>query len=129
MGLALLALLFVLGNVPFADAATIIAVASDGNEATSLISSDPVRSAYYLIFADTGELLEVLDNPYRGGLKDAGKGAADFLARHKVNVVVAEGFSPAVAEVMKAQGIRPVVAKGVAREAVRRFVPDAAKVK
>jgi hypothetical protein len=40
---------------------------------------------------------------------------------------MAEAFTPAVAEVMKARGIRPVVAKGVAREAVRRFVPDAAK--
>jgi predicted Fe-Mo cluster-binding NifX family protein len=117
---ALLALLFGLANVPFADAATIIAVASDSNEATSLISRDAIHNAYYLIFADTGELLEVLDNPYRGGPKGAAVGVADFLACHKVSVVMAEDFSPAVVVALKARGISPWTFRGVAREVVQR---------
>lgn len=123
---ALLALLFSHGNAFSADGPKIIAVASNSNQATSLISRDPVHCAYYLLFAPTGELLEVLDNPYRGGPKGAGIGVADFLALHKVDVVVAEYFSPALIRAMEATGVRPVVFKGLAREAVLRIVvpPD-----
>jgi hypothetical protein len=114
--LALLAPLFGLGSVPSADAATIIAVPSDSNEATSLISRDAIHNAYYLIFADTGELLEVLHNPYRGGPEDAAVGVADFLARHKVSVVMAEDFRPVVVVALKARDISPWTFRGVARE-------------
>jgi predicted Fe-Mo cluster-binding NifX family protein len=106
---------------PVAAAGTLIAVASNGNQESSLVSRDPVHSDYYLVFADTGELLEVLDNPYRGGPKGAGKGVAEFLAQNKVDVVVAEYFSPALTREMESRGIRPVVFKGLAREAVRRL--------
>jgi predicted Fe-Mo cluster-binding NifX family protein len=106
---------------PVAAAGTLIAVASNGNQESSLVSRDLVQSDYYLVFADTGELLEVLDNPYRGGPKGAGKGVAEFLAQHNIDVVVAEYFSPALAREMESRGIRPVVFKGLAREAVRRF--------
>jgi predicted Fe-Mo cluster-binding NifX family protein len=106
---------------PVAAAGTLIAVASNANQESSLVSRDPVHSDYYLVFADTGELLEVLDNPYRGGPKGAGKGVAEFLAQNKVDVVVAEYFSPALTREMESRGIRPVVFKGLAREAVRRL--------
>jgi predicted Fe-Mo cluster-binding NifX family protein len=106
---------------PVAAAGTLIAVASNGNQESSLVSRDPVHSDYYLVFADTGELLEVLDNPYRGGPKGAGKGVAEFLAQHNIDVVVAEYFSPALAREMESRGLRPVVFKGLAREGVRRI--------
>jgi hypothetical protein len=64
--LAFLVLFFGCGTKPLVRPVTIIALASDGNNATSLIGNAAERSPYFPIFADTGELLDVLDNPYSG---------------------------------------------------------------
>ena len=42
-----------------------IAVASNGKDATAAISSKAGKCPYYLIFNDTGKLIEALDNPYK----------------------------------------------------------------
>lgn len=128
--LALLVLLFGQGYVPFADAVTLIAVASDGNNATSLVSEDAGRCRCYLIFAGTGELLEVLDNPYSGSPYRQGPALVDFLAEKGVTVILAESFGVPMIEAMKARGITYGQLRGIAREGVRRLVdPDKAKLK
>jgi predicted Fe-Mo cluster-binding NifX family protein len=108
------------GGNPSVKQVTIIAVASDGNDATSLISNASERSPYYLIFADTGELLNVLDNPYKDKQGDIAPGVLSLLAQSRVAVIVAARFSPAMIAAMKACGIRYVRFEGVAKDAVDR---------
>ena len=109
------------GSNPFVKSVTIIAVASDGNNATSFISNAAERSPYYLIFADTGELLDVLDNPYSGERGDVVPAVLSLLAQNRVDVIVAARFSPAMISSMKARGIRYVRFEGVAKDAVDRI--------
>jgi predicted Fe-Mo cluster-binding NifX family protein len=118
--LAFLMLSFGCGSNPPVKPVTIIAVASDGNNATSLISSSAERSPYYLIFADTGELLDVLDNPYNDKQGDIAPAVLSLLAQNRVDVVVAARFSPAMIAAMKTRGIRYIRFEGVAKDAVDR---------
>jgi predicted Fe-Mo cluster-binding NifX family protein len=69
-----------------------IAVASNGEDAISSISSKAGKCPYYLIFDGTGELIEVINNPYKDVKSGAGSQTADFLANKGVTVVIAETF-------------------------------------
>lgn len=109
------------GSNPLVKSITIIAVASDGNNATSFICNAAERSPYNLVFADTGELLDVLDNPYSGERGDVVPAVLALLARDRVDAIVAARFSPAMIASMKARGIRYVQFEGVARDAVDRI--------
>jgi predicted Fe-Mo cluster-binding NifX family protein len=104
------------GSAAVADAATLIAVASDSNQATSLVSEDAGRCRYYLIFAGTGELLDVLDKPYSGSPYRQGPALVDLLVEKGITVIVAEGFGPPMIEAMKARGISYEQFRGIARE-------------
>jgi predicted Fe-Mo cluster-binding NifX family protein len=119
--IALLALSLGCEIEPLVKQVTIIAVASGGNDAVSLISNTADRSPYYLIFADTGELLDVLDNPYSDKQGDVAPAVLSLLAQSKVDVIVAARFSAAMLAAMKARGIRYVQFEGVAQDAVDRM--------
>jgi predicted Fe-Mo cluster-binding NifX family protein len=119
--LALLALSFGCEIKPLVKPITIIAVASDGNDAIALISNTADRSPYYLIFADTGELLDVLDNPYSDKQGDVAPAVPSLLTQNKVDVIVAARFSPAMIAAMKARGIRYIRIEGLAKDAVDRL--------
>jgi predicted Fe-Mo cluster-binding NifX family protein len=109
------------GSNPLGKSVTVIAVASDGNNATSFISNAAERSPYYLIFADTGELLDVLDNPYSGERSDVVPAVLALLTRNRVDVIVAARFSPTMISSMKARGIRYIRFEGLAKDAVDRI--------
>jgi predicted Fe-Mo cluster-binding NifX family protein len=119
---ALLFSLLFLGCVAVADAATVIAVASETTEETGLVSREAARSPYYLVFAGTGELLEVIYNPYSGEREGAGQAIVNLLALKGINLVVAETFAPAMIDAMKARDMKHIEFRGVAKDAVDRLV-------
>ena len=53
------------GTLVFAKEAAKIAVASNSKDASASISNKAGRCPYYLIFNSTGELIEVVGNPYK----------------------------------------------------------------
>jgi predicted Fe-Mo cluster-binding NifX family protein len=118
--LVFLILSFGCGSKPLVKPVIIVAVASDGNNATSLISNAAERSPYYLIFAETGELLDVRDNPYSDKQGDVAQAVLSLLAQSRVDVIVAARFSPDMIAAMKARGIRYMRFEGVAKDAVDR---------
>ena len=73
------------------------AVASDSKNATSPVGNKAGRSAHYLIFDGAGELIEVIDNPYKDATSGAGASVADYLAEKGVTTVIGGncGISPA----------------------------------
>jgi predicted Fe-Mo cluster-binding NifX family protein len=119
--LAVLVLSVGCGSNPLGKSVTVIAVASDENNATSFISNSAERSPYYLIFADTGELLDVLNNPYSDVQGDVVPAVLALLAQNRVDVIVAAWFSPTMISSMKARGIRYIRFEGVAKDAVDRI--------
>ena len=98
--LVVLAIVPVVAYAAQKDAAK-IAVASNGKEAASSISTKAGKCPYYLIFDGTGELIEAVDNPYKDEKKGAGSQMADFLANKGVTVVIAETFGEKMIEAMR----------------------------
>jgi predicted Fe-Mo cluster-binding NifX family protein len=119
---ALLFSLLLLGCAAVADAATVIAVASETTEETGLVSREAARSPYYLVFAGTGELLEVIYNPYGGEREGTGQAVVNLLAQKGIGLVVAESFSSAMIGAMEARGMKHLEFRGVAKDAVDRLV-------
>lgn len=119
--LAFLVLSFGCGSNLLDKSVTIIAVASDGDNATSLISNAAEHTPYFLIFADTGELLDVLDNPYSSRKGDVAPAVLGLLAQNRVDVIVAARFSPEMIAAMKSRGVRYERFEGVAKDAVDRI--------
>lgn len=65
-----------------------IAIAAEGKEADSTVSSKGGRSPYYIIFED-GKILESIKNPFARGSGGAGFSVAYMLAEKGVEKVVA----------------------------------------
>jgi predicted Fe-Mo cluster-binding NifX family protein len=99
-----------------------IAVATDGKTLSSVVSNRPARSSYYLIFDNTGKLIETLDNPYRTVGRMAGPSAVDFLAQRDVDVIVAESFGFNMINAMKSRGVTYIEFKGTVKDAVKRIL-------
>ena len=65
-----------------------IAIASEGKELNSKVSSQGGRAPYYLIFEEKN-LIETIKNPFAKGSGGAGFSVAYMLAEKKVNLVIA----------------------------------------
>ncbi len=100
----------------------VIAVASDDKEATSVVSDFAARSRYYLLFNETLEMVQVVNNPFLDKGGRAAPQVVDYLAQKGVGAIVAGGFGPVMVEAMEKRGIRYFQYSGVAQEAVERVV-------
>ena len=99
-----------------------IAVASNGKDPESSISSEAGHCSYYLIFNSTGELIEVVGNPYKNAQRGAGQQTANFLANKGVTIVVAGNFGEKMIGVMKSNGTDYFKLQGIVRDAVKTFL-------
>ena len=99
----------------------LIAVASEGQESTSLVSDFAGRSRHYLLFSGT-DFIQALQNPFL----DKGRGAvpdvADYLARKGVGLLVAGRFGPFMIEALDRKGIKYFPFSGPSQEAAARVV-------
>ncbi len=99
-----------------------IAIAAEGKNASSKVSSVAARSPYFLIFDRSGKLLEAVNNPYKEAKGGAGTSVVPFLFQKGVTVVVAGEFGIRMIEAMKGKGMRYLEFKGRAEEAVKRVL-------
>jgi len=99
-----------------------IAVASDDATSEASVSNEAAKCPYYLIFNGTGELVEVVDNPYGEARRNAGPSAAHFLARRGVTIVIAGNFGSKMLDTLKSKGIAHFEFKGGVDAAVKRVV-------
>lgn len=95
-----------------------IAVASNSKDAASSISNKAGKCPYYLIFDSTGELIEVVENPYKDAQRKAGQQTADFLADKGVTIVIAGNFGDKMIGAMKSNGMEFFQLEGVIKDAV-----------
>jgi len=96
-----------------------IAVASNGKDAASSISSKAGKCPYYLIFDSTGELIEVIGNPYKDAQSGAGQQTANFLANKGVTLIIAETFGDKMIEAMRSNGTDYFKLQGIVHDAVK----------
>jgi len=99
-----------------------IAVASNSKDATAAISSKAGKCPYYLIFNSTGELIEIVGNPYKDAERRAGQQAAEFLADKGVTIVVAETFGDKMIAAMRSNNTDYFQLHGIVQDAVRKVL-------
>ena len=99
-----------------------IAVASNSKDPASSISSKAGKCPYYLIFDSTGQLIEVVENPYKDAQSGAGQQTADFLADKGVTIVIAGNFGDKMIGAMRSNGTDYLKSQGVAHDAVKKVL-------
>ena len=99
-----------------------IAVAASSKSAKASVSNMAAKCPYYLIFNNKGELIEVIDNPYRDASGGAGPSAANFLAQQGVTLVIAGNFGSKMINTLKNKGITHFEFKGRVDDAVKRVL-------
>ena len=82
-----------------------IAIASDGKDENSEISSRGARAPFYLIF-EKGKLVETIKNPFAIGGGGAGWSVAHMLADKKVDLVIAGRVGPNMERALKEKGLK-----------------------
>ena len=97
----------------------LIAVASDDQEATSLVSDYAARSRYYLLFSGT-DFVQVAPNPFLDKGRDAASFVIDYLAQKGVGLLIAARFGPFLIEALDKKGMKYFQFSGVAKEAAAR---------
>ena len=116
-----LAILFLLSGLAFAQQKGKICVAAKEKGVASTVSDKAGLAPYFLIYDEKGKMTEAIANPYIDK-EGAGKAVAELLKNKGVTVVVAQEFGGQIAEVMKSKGIKTVAFKGSATEAVKKVL-------
>ncbi len=92
-----------------------IAIASEGKNESSEISSRGARAPFYLVF-EKGKLVETIKNPFAVGGGGAGWSVAHMLADKKVNLVIAERIGPNMETALKEKGLKSKEASGKVKD-------------
>ena len=99
-----------------------IAVAANSKTAKASVSNMAAKCPYYLIFNNKGELIEVIDNPYRDTSGGAGPLAANFLAQRDIDVIVAESFGSKMIDALRNSGKTYFEFKGRVDDAIKKVL-------
>jgi predicted Fe-Mo cluster-binding NifX family protein len=99
-----------------------IAVAATGKEENSEVSPRSGRAKFYLLFDDSGNLLEVLSNPFSRGGGGAGFGVAKMLADKDVDIVIGSQIGGHMEEALTSRRLKYYEMTGSAEDAVVRIL-------
>ena len=104
-----------------------IAIASEGKDEDSEISSISGRAPYYLIF-ENKKLVKAIKNPFRVGGGGAGFSIAQMLGNEEVNAVISGKFGANIKSALEQKGIKIFAIKNKkVREVLKDVLNDAAK--
>jgi len=99
-----------------------IAVAASSKTAKASVSNMAAKCPYYLIFNNKGELIEVIDNPYKDASGGAGPSAANFLVQRGIDIIVAGSFGSKMIDALRNSGKTHFEFKGRVDDAVKRVL-------
>jgi len=99
-----------------------ISVAANGKSAQESVSNMAAKCPYYHIFNNKGELIEVVDNPYRDANGGAGPLAANFLSQRGITSVIARNFGSKMVNTLDNKSITHFEHKGVADNAEKKII-------
>jgi len=99
-----------------------IAVAANKKTEGATVSTRAAKCPYFLIFDKNGELIEVIDNPYKDAIRDAGTSAANFLVQKDVDIIVAGSFGLKMIDALRSNGKIHFKFKGTVNDAVKKVL-------
>ena len=82
-----------------------VAIASNGEDENSEVSSVGARAPFFLIFEDK-KLVKTITNPFRVGGGGAGFSVAQMLANEKIELIVAGRIGPNMEMALKEKGVK-----------------------
>lgn len=112
----LLLIITPLGNLFAADK---LAVAAEGSEINSSISSRAARAPFYIIFEKNGRMIMSIQNTAAEESSGASSKAVKLLQKYGVGTLVAGDFGGKILDAMKEQEIKHVIATGIVSETIR----------
>jgi len=95
-----------------------IAIASEGKDGNSEISSKGGRAPYYLVF-EKGKLIEVVKNPFALGGGGAGWSVAYMLADKKVDQVICGKLGPNMRNALEQKSLKFKEVSGKVKDFVK----------
>ncbi|MBN1664299.1 MAG: hypothetical protein JW943_11925 [Deltaproteobacteria bacterium] len=122
--ITVLFMVFLIASLVFAADQGKIAISAEGKTTAAKVSGVAARSAYFLIFDETGKWLEAVENPYRTSGGSAGSEVVTFLSQKGMTKVVAGDFGKNMIQAMKGKGITYLEFKGSAEEAVKKVLQE-----
>jgi len=99
-----------------------IAVAASSKSAKASVSNIAAKCSYYHIFNNKGELIELIDNPYKDASRGAGPLAANFLVQRGIDIIVAGSFGSKMIDALRNKGKTHFEFKGSVDDAVKRVL-------
>ena len=127
----LLIALLLASGVAFAEQKGKICVATQEKSIEAPVSEKAALAPYFLIFDEKGDLIEIIDNPFKTRKFEAGHLMADFLPTKGVTAVIGTDYCGEIVDVLKNKGVTPYNFQGSAKEAVEKLlqgkVPEASK--
>lgn len=96
-----------------------IAIASTGKDLESEVSPVAGRAPYYLIFDQSGNLVETIKNPFAVGGGGAGFGVTKMLADKGISLVVAGHFGGNMRMALEEKGIKYMEKQGKVKDILR----------
>ncbi len=83
-----------------------IAIASTGKTKNDDVDEKAGRAPFYLIFNESEELVETIDNPFSFGSGGAGFSVAKMLADKNIEIVIAGKFGSKMVDAMEERGLK-----------------------
>lgn len=114
-GIFLLLIITPLGNLFAADK---LAVAAEGSEVNSSISSRAARAPFYIIFEKNGRIIMSIKNTAAEESSGASNKAVKLLEKYGVGTLVAGDFGGKILDAMKEQKIKHVIATGIVSDTI-----------
>jgi len=125
---ALLAILFLISSLAFAEQKGKILVATKEKSSEAAVSDKAGLAPYFLIFDEKGNLVETIDNPFKGK-NEAGKLMLGFLVEKGVTAIIGRDYCGDIIDILKNKGITAYNFEGSAAEAAAKVaegqVPEA----
>ena len=122
--------LFLASGLAFADQKGKILVATKKKNPEAAVSELAAQAPYFLIFDDKGNLIETVDNPFKGK-NEAGKLLLGFLVEKGVTAIIGRDYCGDIIGMLKNKGITAYNFEGTAAEAAKEVaegkVPAALK--
>ena len=98
-----------------------IAIATENNDPTAVISSQGARALFFLLFDADGKLIEILENPYTSDATRVGPNVANLLIDLHITKVVAGRFGAKFKEELEKKHVECVEQTGPAAQAAKEL--------
>jgi predicted Fe-Mo cluster-binding NifX family protein len=122
--------LFLASGMAFAEQKGNICIATQEKSSEAAVSDKAALAPYFIIFDDKGNLIESIDNPFKGK-NEAGKLMLGFLVEKGVTAIIGRDYCGDIIGILKNKGITAYNFEGSAAEAAAKVaegqVPAALK--